>query len=489
MKTLILSLFVALPAFGAPPKIGTNEVALQADFQIVSNAVNGKLAATNGAAVGLIVTATGATQPRTLEMRFGESINILDHGADAGGITNATPAFEAARTRLLSISPDGGEVYFPAGTYKGHFTVDARVSIRGAGAGERATILTNSDPSVAVITIDSGGISTNREFATYSDFWIRGGQYGIIVGTNALSRAANVRIERVRVTDFTTYALWIRSLTHGAIRDCNFEDGAPATSIGVYIDNERDVQLVEMTGVRSRRNWVGGWFGSGNRFAIEHSRFESNDQTGLYLDRRKSSGFAHASIRNCWFENNGHTLTATNETAAQIYLDGDPTYGLTNAHNLIFTHCAISSGALTNVSDISARRAQYVLLEQCSLTATSLGGFTTNKLKFDTTSAAAFVLLRQCGELNRMPTPAIYANFPELSVVGAGGSTLGAAGFIYEFDYQGRRYSNRLPFGISGSPSGSLTPAFVGEIVKDTTGNVLYIATGLTSSDWSEIAP
>lgn len=36
----------------------------------------------------------------------------------------------------------------------------------------------------------------------------------------------------------------------------------------------------------------------------------------------------------------------------------------------------------------------------------------------------------------------------------------------------------------AGEPNGSLTPEFVGEIVKDTTNNALWKAIGTANTDW-----
>lgn len=37
----------------------------------------------------------------------------------------------------------------------------------------------------------------------------------------------------------------------------------------------------------------------------------------------------------------------------------------------------------------------------------------------------------------------------------------------------------------AGSPVGSLTPAFAGEIVHDTTNRILYVAVGVSNNDWA----
>ena len=42
---------------------------------------------------------------------------------------------------------------------------------------------------------------------------------------------------------------------------------------------------------------------------------------------------------------------------------------------------------------------------------------------------------------------------------------------------------------LGASPEGTTTPAFVGEIVNDSTNEYSYIATSTTSADWQRIHP
>lgn len=474
-------------------KAQTNFTELYANLTIVSNlaAAGGgggaptKVDTNNGPHY---VLSTGSSAARSTQERFAETVNVLDYGADSSGITNATTAFNAAKTQLLSVSPAGGTIYFPRGIYKGNFIADSRISIKGESM--RGTKIIPADTTIATLWVDSGNVSTNKDFATYSDFWINCqgavNSLGIVVGTNTYSGSSNNRFQNIQITEFGLYGIWLRAATACSFENVVTEDGNASTSIGIYVDNERDVQMLELHNFRSRQNWVGGWFGSGNRITVSNSRFESNDQTGLYLDRKISSGFAHAIFTGCWLEGNGALLTTTNETAAQIYFDGNAAYQLTNAANVVFTACTIAAGAMTNVYDVSADRAQNILFDRCSFTGADLGGFTTNKFRYSTGAGAVYVTLRQCGELNKMATPTLYGSFPALT---ASGSTLGSFGIFYEFHNAGRFYSNRNPLGYAGSPIGNVTPAFIGEIVKNTTAGVLYIATGTTSSNWEIFTP
>jgi hypothetical protein len=41
----------------------------------------------------------------------------------------------------------------------------------------------------------------------------------------------------------------------------------------------------------------------------------------------------------------------------------------------------------------------------------------------------------------------------------------------------------------AGEPNSSLTPAFAGEIVLDTTGNALWYAAGISNTSWVMLTP
>jgi hypothetical protein len=71
--------------------------------------------AENVAVSDLEVTATGSTTERTLADRFGDTVNVADHGAVTGGAAGALlTAFQAAIDALPS---NGGQIFVPEGTY------------------------------------------------------------------------------------------------------------------------------------------------------------------------------------------------------------------------------------------------------------------------------------------------------------------------------------------------------------------------------------
>ena len=58
----------------------------------------------------------------TYSMIEGAAVSVLDFGAAGDGVADDTAAIQAA---ISSISPDGGYIWFPAGTYK----VTAQINI------------------------------------------------------------------------------------------------------------------------------------------------------------------------------------------------------------------------------------------------------------------------------------------------------------------------------------------------------------------------
>jgi len=73
------------------------------------------LAASSGSSlVGYLPEGVGAVAT-TLQSKIRESVSVLDFGADLTGAEDSGPAFRAA---VASITPAGGSVYIPAGTYK-----------------------------------------------------------------------------------------------------------------------------------------------------------------------------------------------------------------------------------------------------------------------------------------------------------------------------------------------------------------------------------
>ncbi len=90
-----------LNAAGISPEAGSQKQLSEAVKKLVQNAVEELNVSQK------TVTATGSTEARTLEDRFGDIINVKDFGAVGDGVTDDTEAFEKAAKAGIVFVPDG----------------------------------------------------------------------------------------------------------------------------------------------------------------------------------------------------------------------------------------------------------------------------------------------------------------------------------------------------------------------------------------------
>lgn len=397
-------------------------------------------------------------------------VNVKSYGAKGDGVTDDTAAFNAAKSV-------GRKIFVPAGVYRVNLSLDGLTSIQGDS--RRGTTLKPANPAMPVLTVCTM-VTSDKDLAEYSDLNIdcelAAGSIGILLGSSQYAGNSRNTFRNLIINKAGLYGIWVRDATSCYFESVYVQDGYDT---GIYIDSERNTQVCQFVNCQFRQNRVGAHFCSGNRYDFTGCDFESNRETGLYIERRISSGFAHSSFSGCWLENNGWKPgTPGAREVASIYFDGYVGMQLTNASSLIFTTCGISSAA--GAWDISSDRAQNALFDRCSFSLVADGGFSPSKLRYSAVAEATYITLRQCAELNRMASPDLYVNFPALSKSASGAQF----GFFFDYDYNGRRFTNRRVFGLGASPVGALTPGFEGEVVTDdSTGNV-YVAKGITDADW-----
>jgi hypothetical protein len=399
--------------------------------------------------------------------------NVIAFGADPTGVADSTAAFQSAlaANKYLKI---------PRGIYKVNLLINSLVHLEGEDI--RGTQLIPATNSIPILIY--AGSSTNGKNGVVRNITLNGrsgaGTTGLQVG-NGTGTSGTTIFDNIIIVQCKQYGMILNDSTQNMFHMIDIQDGGTG-SIGIFVDNESSVQLNTFINCLSRQNGIGGKFGSGNRMTFINCRWESNFSTGTQLHRRVSSGIANSVFIENWWENNGITPD-TNNFRAEIFFSGEDASSVTNASNLVFEGGVLNSA--TNVLDIFAEIAQGVEFRRTSFTLKSRGGFSTNKFNFADTGKV-YIRLTDCGELNTFPTPEIYTNFPALKLGGVDPiSTLNRSGFIYEFKYQARKYSNRPPHGIAGAPfNASLMPGFIGELIKDSSNNALYVATGTTTNDW-----
>lgn len=113
--------------------------------------------------------ATDATATRTLAEYFGDVFNVKNYGAIGDGTANDTTAIQA--TINAAQTAGGGQVWFPAGTYKitGTLSVTANnISLVGAGVG--ATTLNFANGALDCITVVGASQSNQLYYVTIRDF-------------------------------------------------------------------------------------------------------------------------------------------------------------------------------------------------------------------------------------------------------------------------------------------------------------------------------
>lgn len=405
--------------------------------------------------------------------------NVRAYGAKGDGSTNDTQAFYAAFAT-------GQRVFVPAGVYRvSNLMLTSRMGMEcEAEDAVRFIPATNGPP---VIWINSYPTTTNNHYGTYANFTIdcQGSNVtaGLLLGTNCVGCGGNSdnSVKNVHVINNVGNGIEIMDAVQVLLESVVAEDNA----YGLYISNERSIQTLTVVNSRFRHNKAGGYMGGGTAFYFISDDWESNLYGGLLIQFGVTQ-MRYGKFSGNWFENNGSSV-ATNTwqyTNASIYFVAANSIKTTNAATLVFENCKI--GPAANAFAIAAEGAvQNVLFDRCGLFPAWNGtptGFNTNYLAYKN-GEQVFITFRQCGGLNELPSPAMYANWPPLST-GMSGSTLADYGFFYEYDFLGQRYSNRRVYGIAGSPVGVLTPHFDGEVVNDTTNGKTYRARGLTSSDW-----
>jgi hypothetical protein len=127
-------------------------------------------------------------------MIVGAVANVLDFGAVGNGTTNDTAAIQAA---VNFLTPGGGTVFLPSGTYlvdtivfpydNGTTNTTADTVINFIGSGMTSTILLMNNPTNPVIAMSRAVANYRMTGATFSDFAVKAHPTGSVSNSNHIA--------------------------------------------------------------------------------------------------------------------------------------------------------------------------------------------------------------------------------------------------------------------------------------------------------------
>ncbi len=361
---------------------------------------------------------------------------------------------------VITFCNQSGGLWFPAGTWRGKFSVSAYCPIKGSGV--HSTFLTPTDVNSYCLRLfgNAGGnsdldfkvtdLTIKNDVAAKTGTGLQFGELGNSAG------CSNVTINKVNVEGFQ-YNLRIERLIIGSIDDMNITGG----TYGIFIDSEKNVTTATFRGVRCRQNTYGGRIEAGELLKFTGCNFESNIQRNLWMRTSVSRGPTRVEFDHSWFE--APTIGAPSANGGEcIYLDQQTD----KPFDLLFSNCVISSpDGLYDVR--TGARARGVVFDRCAFSG-GVGGFTSAKFDFVGGSNGVDVLLKNCSTLQDLPAPDLYENFPPLERPSGG-----VFGFKYEFTQTGgQRHDNFRTLRIDSNVS-DLQVSGVEKLIVDTSaGNV-----------------
>ena len=360
------------------------------------------------------ILATGTTEPRNLQDRFADVVNVKDFGADPTGTTDSTEAFQAACAT--------GKTVFAFGT----FLITQQVLVYGELIGVLGLSTLNlnvigntnglalqSNATISGFTINrvrSGIISSSGAYGNAIAVWPSAGgdlvpnlfsnvkisNVNIIAsGSNSnvitfLGNIKNFIIENVNISGSFLYGMLIhwRRLgsapfdsyhpRNGAIRNITFKSNTWAQAeAGLYQAATHDISATNITAIDTQRGCVaaagdiGGVFSVGEsigrvmtNLSFENIACINNSANGFWIAGR--SDF-QSSIGNCWFMSRG-AVTARNitveagdnstnslepitlEFANGVSIDGANVYVKEGREGIVNSASAVYLNAATNCS-------------------------------------------------------------------------------------------------------------------------------------------
>ena len=362
-----------------------------------------------------VATPTGAVN-RAINLKLAEMVSVKDFGAIGDGTTDDTTAIAAAITYIGSLN--GGDIYFPQGTYKISTPLVLANSQNLVGDTNGTTIY-NSSTTQETITAGTNPIifNGNKSYITGINFT------GNPAGANTC-HGINIQGMQAIVRDCTfnglkgsgikgTYCQYTR------INNCGFSDNG---RYGIEILNgdpnslSNDIHIYDI--YQNINNGLGGIYFQGNQSLIENCTFTASDIAKTTAAQLVMEGYNNLVLRS--------TFELESGVGGQLSVSTVTTSGLSNT----FSNCIFQSSQTNRAVVIGAGSSKVIFRENCFnyIAATTSGAGYIVKI-----DAATEVVL-----VNNQFTNPYYSNF-----VGGGNPMVGSVAGPYNIYVQDSLKSRR----------------------------------------------
>ncbi len=312
-------------------------------------------ASTSNPSLNYLATGTGAVA-RSYASKFGDIVSVTDFGADPTGTADSTTAINNA---IAAVTPLGGTVYLPGGTYKISSAIvlpNTNASVNFIGAGLGTKIVNSTGTSFDMITwANPGSGNMIQTYAIVGNFQIsQSGAVGSGAEINT-QYASSLTLKDILLAGLATTGDGIKIVGNGSIAS-------------------HDIHISGITGTSTTGNAVIHMTSTTNDIKVSNIIFEGQFlvKYGFLLDNGLgtvqiqdvhisnfatnvfSSGTNTGPIQctNCLFDSASNDNTVLNGTTNSAFVNSrfmvaGSTYSsvlLTNASNNQFTNCIFDSG-------------------------------------------------------------------------------------------------------------------------------------------------
>ena len=289
-------------------------------------------------------------------MITGAPVNALDFGMSttASAATNKT-ALQAAIATFAN-TPNGGNVYIPAGVYE--ITGDINITTSGVQiTGEKSQYLygvssglkdfAQNGGTCLVFTSGTYGFHATSNYFRLSNILVDGNNATTIgVACTGMNQFTNVTFSK-----FTNIGLYLENLTNSTLIEncCAVFNGTGIKSIGA----QTTPFTIRNCNIRS--NTIGVEIRGGVLIKIDKCIIESNTQLGLNIYAPTGQSVGQIIIDNTWFENN----SVTSGSWAVIVSGEDAN---ADVYNVCFKNCLFDTPSKL---DVLFQKGSFHQMDRC----------------------------------------------------------------------------------------------------------------------------